>query len=97
GGKAFDKNLLYHLLTNVVYTGKVRYRDEVHPGQHERIVDEGIWQRVQAVLMRNARTGGAAVRNKHGALLKGLLRCEPCGCSMGHTYTADGSKRYRYY
>jgi site-specific DNA recombinase len=97
GGKGFDKNLLYHLLTNVVYTGNVRHREEIHPGQHERIVDEDVWQRVQAVLMRNGRTGGSAVRNKHGALLKGLLRCEPCGCSMGHAYSTSGSKRYRYY
>jgi len=49
------------------------------------------------VLMRNGRTGGSAVRNKYGALLKGLLRCEPCNCSMGHAYSTNGSKRYRYY
>jgi len=97
GGRPFDKNMLYHLLTNVVYLGKVRYRDEVHPGEHAAIVDEQIWQRVQAMLQRNRRTGGALVRNKHGALLKGLLRCAPCKCSMGHAYTAQGTKRYRYY
>ena len=93
----FDKNLLFHLLTNVVYLGKVRYQDEVHPGEHAAIVDEQIWQRVQAVLQRNGRTGGALVRNKYGALLKGLLRCAPCKCSMGHAYTSQGTKRYRYY
>jgi len=97
GGRPFDKNLLYHLLTNVVYIGKVRYRDEIHPGEHEAIVDAEVWQRVQAMLQRNRRTGGALVRNKHGALLKGLLRCVPCNCSMGHTYSSRGTKRYRYY
>jgi site-specific DNA recombinase len=97
GGRPFDKNALFKMLTNVVYFGKVRYRDEVHPGEQPAIVDEQIWQRVQAVLQRNRRTGGALVRNKHGALLKGLLRCAPCKCSMGHAYTAKGTKRYRYY
>ena len=97
GGCPFDKNLLYHLLTNVVYLGKVRYRDEVHPGEHAAIVDEQVWQRVQAVLGRNGRTGGGVVKNKYGALLKGLLRCGSCECSMGHTYSAQGTKRYRYY
>jgi site-specific DNA recombinase len=97
GGRPFDKNMLYHMLTNVVYLGKVQYRDEVHPGEHAAIVDEQIWQRVQAMLQRNRRTGGALVRNKHGALLKGLLRCAPCKCSMGHAYSAQGTKRYRYY
>jgi site-specific DNA recombinase len=97
GGGPFDKNLLYRLLTNVVYIGKVRYRDEVHPGEHPAILEEGLWQRVQAVLQRNQRTGGALVRNKHGALLKGLLRCAPCDCSMGHAYTSKRNRRYRYY
>jgi len=97
GGCPFDKNLLWHLLTNVVYLGKVRYRDEIHPGEHPAIVDEQIWQRVQAVLGRNGRTGGGVVKNKYGALLRGILRCTACDCSMGHTYSSQGTKRYRYY
>src|SRR5205807_9462749 len=52
----------------------------------------------QATLARNGRTGGALVRNKFGALLKGLLRCGPCGCAMTPTHSCkDGKKRYRYY
>lgn len=97
GGRPFDKNLLYHLLTNVIYTGNVRYRDEVYPGEHDAIVDEGIWQKVQATLQRNHRTGGALVRNRYGVLLKGLLRCACCDCAMSHTYSAHQSRRYRYY
>jgi len=98
GGRGFDKTTLFRLLTNVTYLGKVQYKDEVHPGEHPAIVDAAVWQRVQAVLQRNGRTGGALMRNKHGALLKGILRCGSCGCSMGHTYTSKGTnRRYRYY
>ncbi|MCW5756710.1 MAG: recombinase family protein [Phycisphaeraceae bacterium] len=98
GGKPFDKNSVFKLLTNVAYLGKVKYKNEVHAGEHEAIVDHAIWQRAQQLLARNGRTGGAAVRNKYGALLKGLLYCTPCGCSMGHTYsTKNGSIQYRYY
>jgi site-specific DNA recombinase len=97
GGRPFDKNALFKLLTNVVYIGKVRYHEEIHLGEHTAIVDEQIWQRVQAVLQRNRRTGGALVKNKYGALLKGLLRCAPCKCAMVHAYTSQGTKRYRYY
>jgi site-specific DNA recombinase len=98
GGNAFTKTGLHHLLTNVVYLGKVRYKNEVHDGEHPTIVDAGTWQRVQALLAHNGRSGGAVVRNQFGALLKGLLRCGPCGCAMtpAHT-TKNGSKRYRYY
>jgi site-specific DNA recombinase len=98
GGNPFDKNGLFKMLTNVAYLGKVKYKSEVHEGEHDAIVDPAVWQRVQQLLTRNGRTGGAAVRNKYGALLKGLLYCTPCGCSMGHTYsTKGGSIQYRYY
>jgi len=38
-----------------------------------------------------------AVRNKHSALLRGILRCASCDCGMVHTYTSKGRRRYRYY
>ena len=98
GGHPFDKNGLFKLLTNVALTGKVKYKDEVHEGEHPGIVDPAIWNRVQQILSRNGRTGGTAVRNRCGALLKGLIRCGPCGCAMGHTYTSKkGAAKYRYY
>jgi site-specific DNA recombinase len=98
GGRAFDKTSLYKLLTNVAYTGRVRYKKEVHPGEHEAIISDDLWQRVQGKLEHNGRTGGAMIRNKFGAILKGLLRCVPCKCLMTPTHsTRDGTKRYRYY
>lgn len=98
GGRPFNKNTLYGLLTNVAYVGKVRYKDEVYDGEHEAIVDAESFENVQRQLRTNHRTGGARVRNQFGALLKGLLRCTPCDCSMMHSHTTkDGNKRYRYY
>ena len=97
GGKLFTKNSLYSLLTNVTYIGKIKYKDEVHNGEHEAIVPDKLFQQTQTLLQRNGHTGGRAVRNKHGALLRGLLRCSPCGCAMSHTYTSKGNRRYRYY
>jgi site-specific DNA recombinase len=98
GGQPFERTSLHKLLTNVAYTGKVRYKNEVHDGEHAAIVDPVIWQRVQALLERNGRTGGAPVRNKFGALLKGIIRCVPCDCAMTPSHTTrNGSKRYRYY
>ena len=32
-----------------------------------------------------------------GALLRGLLRCVPCGCAMTPSHSAKGVRRYRYY
>jgi site-specific DNA recombinase len=98
GGKPFVKTSLHKLLSNVAYLGKVRYKSEVHDGEHAAIVDVETWEKVQARLRHNCRTGGAGVRNKFGALLKGILRCTACDCSMVPSHsTKQGSKRYRYY
>jgi len=97
GGRSFGKNALYDLLTNVAYAGKVKYKDEVHQGEHKAIVDLEIFDQVQLLLQRNGRSGGRAVRNKHNALLRGLLHCAACDCAMSHSYTAKGSRQYRYY
>ena len=97
GGRPFNKNSLYQLVTNVAYIGKVKYKDEVHEGEHEAIVDAETFNQVQALLQRNGRSGGRAVRNKYGALLRGLLRCASCECGMSHTYTVKGNRQYRYY
>ncbi len=98
GGKPFTKVSLHKLLTNITYLGKLRYKDEVHDGEHDGIISGEIWRRVQSLLQRNGRTGGAPVRNRFGALLKGIIRCVPCGCGMSPTHaTRNGTKRYRYY
>ncbi len=97
GGKLFDKGSLYSLLTNPIYIGKVKHKTNLYDGQHESIVDPEVFHQVQRQLQRNGRNGGIEVRNRYGALLKGLLRCKACGRSMTHTFTSRGSKRYRYY
>lgn len=97
GGRPFDKNSLYQMLTNVAYVGKVRYKDEIHQGEHQPIVGPTVFTKVQSLMQQNGRSGGRATRNKHGALLRGLLRCTACDCGMNHTYTAKGPRQYRYY
>jgi site-specific DNA recombinase len=97
GGQPFNKNSLYGLLTNATYIGKICYKDEVYEGQHEAIIDPEVFERVQRLLRLNHRTGGTGVRNRFGALLKGLLHCAPCECGMTHSHTTKGPKRYRYY
>ena len=92
GGKPFTRNTLRQLLTNVTYCGHIRYRQEIHPGEHAAIVDLSVWQQVQALLRVKQRA-----RLGNGTLLQGRLRCARCGCAMVHSLTTKGSRRYRYY
>jgi site-specific DNA recombinase len=97
GGGPITKTALHRLLTNVVYAGKVRYKSEIHDGEHPALVDTDTWRKVQALLQRNGRSGGGPGRNTQGFLLKGLLRCAACGCGMTPSHTRRGNRRYRYY
>jgi hypothetical protein len=38
----------------VIYTGQVRHRGEIYPGEHEAIVDRETWEKVHAQLKANA-------------------------------------------
>jgi DNA invertase Pin-like site-specific DNA recombinase len=94
GGRPFTKTSLRQLLTNVVYAGKLRYRDEVHDGEHEAIVEPAQWQRVQNLLCVKR----ALVRlGRSDRPLKGLLRCAACERSMCPSVSAKDGKRYHYY
>jgi site-specific DNA recombinase len=97
GGKPFDRTNLYRLLTSPLYTGRVPYKGQLFPGEHQGIVDLAVFERVQQLLNGNGQTAGIGVRNKFGALLKGILHCGPCGCSMSPAHSCKNGKRYRYY
>jgi site-specific DNA recombinase len=98
GGRLFTKTSLHRLLINVAYLGQVRYKDEVHPGEQPALIDADTFQQVQALLHSHGPVLGPPSATPVTALLKGLLRCVPCGCAMtpAHT-TRQGRKRYRYY
>jgi len=97
GGKPFTRARLHQLLTNITYTGQVRHRGEVYPGEHGSIIDADLWEKVQARLRDNAPGSGRSLRNKYGALLKGIVRCATCNVGMVHTYTQKDARLYRYY
>jgi site-specific DNA recombinase len=98
GGLPFDKTSLHRLLTNVLYAGRVRYKDEVHGGEQPALVEPETFDRAQELLGRRAPEAGPPARGGPVALLKGLLRCACCGRAMtpAHT-TRKGARRYRYY
>jgi site-specific DNA recombinase len=98
GGRPFDKTSLYRLLTNVLYAGKVRYKDEIHDGEQPALIDADTFGRVQALLRSHGPEVGPPSLQRFSALLKGLLRCGACDCAMtpAHT-TRKGGLRYRYY
>jgi site-specific DNA recombinase len=97
-GRRWTKASLRSLLSNPIYVGKMRLKDEVHEGEHHEIIDMSVYQEVQAVPAANASSGAGRLRRGPGrALLAGLLRCAPCDAAMTATHTTKRGRRYRYY
>src|SRR6266536_550024 len=72
GGGAFGRGALYYLLRNRVYRGEAVHKGVAHPGEHEAIIEEDLWETVQAKLSApgNKQRRGRA---ESGALLMGLV------------------------
>lgn len=85
-------------MMNPVLIGKIVYKGQTYDGEHTPIIDQGLWDEAHRLMRYNGRTGGLEARNKHGALLRGILRCKACDSAMTHTFSGgDSPKRYRYY
>ena len=54
GGRSFSRGALYELLSNPIYIGEVRHKQERHPGQHEAILERELWERAQHHLREQA-------------------------------------------
>ena len=96
-GGPFAKNSLRRLLTNVLYTGAINHKGQQYPGEHTAILDTGAWERVQSLVTHRSTFALGRARNKHKALLSGLLYCESCGTRMVYSYSGTSDRKYPYY
>ena len=84
-GGPFALNSLRRLLTNILYTGAIRHRGQEYPGEHAAILAPGTWERAQDLIAHPAAFARGRSRNKHLALLSGLLYCTTCETRMVYT------------
>ena len=96
GGQTFSRGILYLILQNRLYRGEVAHKGNVYPGQHEAIVDAGLWQIVQDKLAANRRARSLAVGAEAPSLLSGLI-FDGDGNRMTPTHANKRGRRYRYY
>ncbi len=96
GGGPFTAALVYAVLSNPLYIGRVRHHDKTYPGEHEAIVDKKIWDAAQKLLAENLRYDGK--RQKRVTPLGGLVWCGCCGGPMKENFSLrGGTRRYRYF
>jgi len=99
GGEPFKKATLSYVLSNPGYIGVAVHKELRHLGQHQAIVDQELFDDVQAKADEKtfAEKLASAVRAQSvGGLVRGLLYGAE-GYVFSPTYTGKGPKEYRYY
>ena len=96
GGCMYRRGTLYHLLSNRIYRGMIVHRGKAYPGEHRAIVNEDLWEQVQAKLANNACGSSRRRRHQNPSLLIGKV-FDGEGRAMTPSHAQRGRKRYRYY
>ena len=95
--RVFSRMTLRLLLSNVLYKGSVSHKGAIYPGEQGPIVDEEVWDKVNAQLGERSTGQRGKLHGPQLALLTGLLYCSECGSPMRLTFTTRHGRRYKSY
>lgn len=96
GGHPFKRGALYYILKNRLYIGEAVHKGNAYPGEHAPIIDQDVWDQVQALLAQNAIHHEKGLNHREPSLLRGML-FDDRGNHMSPTHANKKGKRYRYY
>ena len=96
GGRPFTRGHLHWLLTNPIYVGDIRHKDQIVIGQHEAIIDRDLWDAVQTALKGQANPRSRSSNLAGGSLFGGVLFDET-GDRLTPSHAVKDGRRYRYY
>jgi site-specific DNA recombinase len=96
GGQSFSRGALYELLSNPIYIGEIRHKQERHPGQHEPILARKLWEKVQQQL-RDRTDRPEAPRTKASASPLAGKVFDETGEPLYVQGAVKDRRRYRYY
>ncbi len=101
GGKPFDPDTVVRILSRKIYIGLITNKrtGQEFSGQHQPIVSPQVFEAAQKLLASHNKREGEVLHgaNKHGFLLKGLVRCGECKSAVVGYVQTKKQKAYRYY
>jgi site-specific DNA recombinase len=96
GGKPFARGALYLMLQNRIYRGEIVHNQQSYIGEHPPIIDQPLWDAVQAQLAGNAAEHNVGGKTRQPSLLAGML-FDGDGNRMTPSHAVRKGTRYRYY
>lgn len=97
GNKPYDAKNIQRILRNHTYIGKVFFQKELYEGEHDAIIDQDTFDRVNAILDRNRHEGDSRKRKPCHHALKGLIRCAHCDAALSPSFSMKRGNRYLFY
>lgn len=82
GRRVWTKDTIKKAIANRFYLGFVNYKGQALPGQHEAIISQELWDKCQAIRLRNRGKPRTYTRKFRTYLFRGILICEECGMAM---------------
>jgi site-specific DNA recombinase len=87
GGGLWQQSAIARILADPIYIGKLTVRGDdgkpvVVEGAHDGIVEDELWNRVQAIRGGGSRRKGGQHAGGAHLLVRGVLRCGTCGSAM---------------
>jgi DNA invertase Pin-like site-specific DNA recombinase len=92
---ALSRGAIHALLRNPIYVGLIAHKGELHPGQHQGIIERDVWDSVQAKL-KERRRHNSQRRKPEDSALRGKLYDEHGRLLMPY-HVNKKDKRYGYY
>ncbi|MBU1210331.1 MAG: recombinase family protein [Alphaproteobacteria bacterium] len=96
GSKPIARGAVYLMLQNRIYRGEIVHKDKAYPGLHEPIIEQALWDEVQAALAENRVERTTRSKAVDPSLLAGLVYDDSGEC-MSPTHASKNGTRYRYY
>lgn len=96
GNVNFGRGPINIILKNKVYIGKTKHKDAIYEGEHDAIIDAGIFEQVQSLIAANNHVKATSVSAKSPSLLAGLIT-DPDGRPMSPSRGQKGARQYCYY
>ncbi|HEU5046647.1 MAG TPA: recombinase family protein [Rickettsiales bacterium] len=95
-GHFLSRGSLYKMLSNPIYIGQIRHKEKCYTGQHKAIIDQALWEQVQARLSSNKNGEKTRSQKVQSGFLTGKL-FDSAGKRLVQVQANKKGRRYRYY
>ncbi len=96
-GQYFTERYIFHVLHKQHYNGKTEHRGQIFTNIYPQIINDNLWEQVQALLEKNKHSRHS-VKSVYNYILSGKLVCGLCNEKMtGVSGTSQNKTSYYYY